>query len=206
MMELGEDALREQAEAFGFGDEITVPQEVTPSRLGEIEGDAALAQTSIGQRDVRVTPLQMAMVAAGIANDGVVMAPYLVATERDANLQVVSETQPREYSTAVSPQVAETMTAMMVEVVANGTGTRAQIPGVSVAGKTGTAESGVDDGTAASNPHAWMVAFAPADDPQVAVAVLVANGGTPGQSEYTGGSLAGPIAADVMAAVLAGAS
>lgn len=202
-IDLGEDALREQAEAFGIGQDLEVPLTVTPSRLGEIESDAALAQTAIGQRDVRVTPMQMAMVASGIANDGVVMTPYLVATERDASLQVVSETRPQEYSTAITPEVAQTMTDMMVEVVANGTGTRAQVPGVSVAGKTGTAESGIDDGSAAANPHAWMVAFAPAEDPQIAVAVLVANGGTPGQSEYTGGSLAGPIAANMIAAALA---
>lgn len=205
-IDLGQDAIRDQAAAFGFGTDLSIPLTVTPSRLGEIIDDAALAQSAIGQRDVRVTPLQMAMVAAGIANDGVVMTPYLVATERAADLTVVARTEPRELSTAVTPEVAATMTDMMVQVVASGTGTRAQLSGVTVAGKTGTAESGIDDGTERANPHAWMVTFAPAEDPKVAVAVLVVHGGTPGQTDYTGGALAGPIARDVMAAALGRAS
>lgn len=205
-IDLGVDAIRAQAQAFGFETPLDVPLAVTKSRLGEVVDDAALGQTAIGQRDVRVTPMQMAMVAAGIANDGVVMQPYLVATERAADLTIISRTSPREFSTAVTPEVAETMTQMMVAVVDGGTGTAAAIPGVSVAGKTGTAESGFDDGTERSNPHAWMVAFAPAEDPKVAVAVLVANGGTPGQSDYTGGALAGPIARAVLEAALGSAS
>lgn len=203
MIELGPQALKDQAAKFGFGSPLDIPLPVTPSRLGdELDVPSVLGQSAIGQQSVRVTPMQMAMVAAGIANDGVVMKPYLVATERDANLSVVATTSPRELSTAVTPEVAEQIKGMMVDVVANGTGRAAAIPGVTVAGKTGTAESGVDDGTAASNPHAWMVAFAPAEAPRVAVAALVVNGGTPGQGEYTGAQLAGPIVRSVLQAAL----
>lgn len=130
------------------------------------------------------------------------MRPYLVATERDANLAVVARTSPSVFSEPITPEVAATMTDLMVGVVENGTGWRAAIDGVSVAGKTGTAESGIDDGTAASNPHAWMVGFAPAEDPKVAVAVLVVNGADPSSGDYTGGQLAAPMARQVMEAAL----
>lgn len=205
-LDLGADAIRDQADAFGFGDQLAIPLTVTPSRLGPIADEAALGQTAIGQRDVRVTPLQMAMVSSAIANDGVLMRPYLVATTRDANLTVVSKTSPSELSTPITPEVAATMTQLMEGVVTSGTGRRAQISGVQVAGKTGTAESGFDDGTARSNPHAWFTGFAPADDPQVAVAVLVVNGADPAAGDYTGGALAAPIARSVMAAALGSGS
>lgn len=205
-LDLGAEAIAEQAEAFGWGRELDIPLTVTPSRLGDLEAlaadQAALGQTSIGQRDVRVTPLQMAMVASAVANDGQLMRPYLVATERDANLAVVARTSPSVFSEPITPEVAATMTDLMVGVVENGTGWRAAIDGVSVAGKTGTAESGIDDGTAASNPHAWMVGFAPAEDPKVAVAVLVVNGADPSSGDYTGGQLAAPMARQVMEAAL----
>lgn len=199
---LGEQAIRDQAEAFGFGQELSIPMSVTTSRLGEIESEAALGQTAIGQRDVRVTPMQMAMVAAGIANDGEVMTPYLVATERAADLSVVAETDPSLFSRAITPEVADMMTEMMVNVVENGTGRRAQISGVDVAGKTGTAQSGFDEGTVRDNPHAWFTAFAPAEDPKVAVAVMIVNGADPDSAEYSGGQLAAPAARAVIEAVL----
>lgn len=208
--DVGAEALAEQAAAFGWGRELDIPLTVTPSRLGDLDqlaaDPAALGQTAIGQRDVRVTPLQMAMVASAIANDGTLMRPYLVATERDANLAVVGRTSPQVFSEPVTPEIAETMTQMMVGVVDNGTGWRAAINGVSVAGKTGTAESGLSDGTPASNPHAWMVAFAPAQEPTVAIAVLVVNGADPGSGDYTGGQLAAPIARAVMEAALGSGS
>ncbi|PWD51149.1 cell division protein FtsI [Serinibacter arcticus] len=199
---LGEQAIRDQAEAFGWGAELSVPLTVTPSRLGEIESEAALGQTAIGQLDVRTTPMQMAMVAAGIANDGELMTPYLVATERAADLSVVAETSPDLFSEPVTPEVARTMTEMMVNVVANGTGSRARIDGVDVAGKTGTAESGFDEGTVRDYPHAWFTSFAPAEDPQVAVAVVLVNGADPNNAEFSGGQLAAPIAKAVIEAVL----
>ena len=196
-MDLGDDALREQAERFGFDDaSLTIPMSVTASRFPAEANAPQTAQSAIGQFDVAATPLQMAMVSAGIANDGKVMRPYVVERVRAANLSVVSQTKPEVLSTAVSPGTAAQLTDMMVGVVANGSGTSAQIPGVQVAGKTGTAQTADD-----AAPHAWFTAFAPADDPQVAVAVLVEHGGSAG-SEATGGRVAAPIARAVIQAVL----
>nr|AIA86868.1 transpeptidase [uncultured Oceanobacillus sp.] len=132
--------------------------------------------------------------AATIANDGVRMQPYLVSQVRDPELAVVSTTEPTALNRAMSSPTAAALTEMMVSVVESGTGTAAQIAGVSVAGKTGTAESG-------EAPDAWFTGFAPADDPQVAVAVVVEDGGSTG-SEATGGAVAAPIARAVIEAVL----
>ena len=187
---LGSDALRSQAQAFGFGDKLTIPMRVAQSRFVAQSGQALTADSAIGQASDSVTPLQMAMVAAGVANGGVVMRPYLVAQERAPDSSVVSETHPQQLGRAVSPQVAAELTSMMEGVVQGGTGKAAQIPGVAVAGKTGTAENVPGKPT-----HAWFICFAPAQDPQVAVAVIVENGGT-------GGVAAAPIARAVMQAVL----
>ena len=130
------------------------------------------------------------------------MPPCLVATEGAADLSVVAETSPGSFSQAITPEVAQMMTDMMVNVVENGTGKRAQIDGVAVAGKTGTAQSGFDEGTVRDNPHAWFTSFAPADDPQIAVAVMIVNGADPNSSEYSGGQLAAPVARAVIEAVL----
>jgi peptidoglycan glycosyltransferase len=138
----------------------------------------------------------MAMVAAGVANEGEVMRPYLVKEVQAPDLSVVRSARPDELSRAVSEEVAEQLTGMMELVVEDGSGRRAQIEGVRVAGKTGTAQH-----AQGRPPHAWFIGFAPADDPQVAVAVVVEDGGSLG-SEATGGALAAPIAASVMRAVL----
>lgn len=193
---LGGDALREQAAKFGFGDRLNVPMPVTPSTVPTGMNPPQTAQAAIGQFDVRVTPLQMAMVSAGIANKGVVMSPYAVKTVRSPDLDVLEQARPQELSEAVSEDVAAQLTRMMEKVVTSGTGTRAQIPGISVAGKTGTAQQGKGE-----PPHAWFTAFAPADDPKVAVAVVVEDGGKAG-SEAFGGRVAAPIAKSVMEAVL----
>ncbi|OLT54452.1 penicillin-binding protein 2 [Cellulosimicrobium sp. CUA-896] len=196
---LGADAMRDQAEAFGFDDDsLAIPMDVTASHFPTSEEATpdGLARAGIGQGDVRVTPLQMAMVSAAIANDGVLMEPYTVDTIRDPDLDVVQQRDPQRLSTAVSPSTAEQLTQMMVGVVQNGSGTAAQMPGIQVAGKTGTAEN-----DPAKAPHAWFTSFAPADDPQVAVAVIVENGGSSG-SEATGGAVAAPIARAVMEAVI----
>jgi peptidoglycan glycosyltransferase len=138
----------------------------------------------------------MAMVAAGVANGGEIMTPYLVREVQAPDLSQLSQTQPQSYKRAVSADVAKQLTAMMELVVSSGTGTAAQIPGVTVAGKTGTAQHATG-----AAPHAWFISFAPAQDPQVAVAVLVEDGGSVG-SEATGGRVAAPIARAVMRAVL----
>jgi penicillin-binding protein A len=195
---LGDDALREQAEKFGFDQtDLTVPMRVAASRYPEDPNEAQTALSAIGQESVRATPIQMAMVASAIANGGTLMTPYLVQTVRTANLDVVSEAEPTELSQAVSAGTAQQLTDMMLGVVQSGSGTSAQIPGVQVAGKTGTAQTGVEGDA----PHAWFTGFAPADDPQVAVAVIVEHGGSVG-SEATGGRVAAPIAKAVMQAVI----
>jgi peptidoglycan glycosyltransferase len=196
-LELGDDALREQAEKFGLNRDVDIPMPVARSVFPENLDPPQTAQSAIGQFDVRTTPLQMAMVAAGIANRGVVMTPYLVEKVTGPDLQVLNRTTPQELSEAVSPLVAAQLTRMMVDVVEQGTGTNAQISGVQVAGKTGTAQLG-----GGRNPHAWFVSFAPADDPKVAVAVVLENGGSDAQLEVSGNRLAAPIARQVMEAVL----
>ncbi len=196
-MTLGEQRLREQAEAFGLGSSgLRLPQPVATSVFPTDLTQAQLAQSAIGQFDVRVTPLQMAMVAAGIANGGEIMRPYLVKQVLAPDLKPLSLSSPSVLRRAVSAQVAQALSAMMELVVTNGTGGRAAIPGVRVAGKTGTAQH-----LKGQAPHAWFVGFAPANDPQVAIAVLIEDGGNLG-SEATGGKLAAPLARAVMQAVL----
>ena len=195
-LDLGDDALRAQSEKFGFNQAFQIPMRSVASRYPEDPDLPQTALSAIGQFDVRATPLQMALVGAAIANRGVLMAPYLVQEVRAPDLSVLDTTQPRSLGEAVSPQTAAELTQMMVQVVEQGTGTNGQIPGVRVAGKTGTAQQG-----GGRPPHAWFVSFAPADtDPQVAVAVVVEDGG--GQLEISGNGLAAPIAKAVMEAVL----
>jgi peptidoglycan glycosyltransferase len=196
-LDLGDDALREQAERFGFDAPLSVPLRVTPSRFPEDPDLPQTALSAIGQYEVRATPLQMAMVSAAIANGGEQMEPYLVRTVRSPDLEVVEEASPSVLRTSVSAGTAAGLRDMMVQVVEDGTGTAARIPGVQVAGKTGTAQTTDDEA-----PHAWFTAFAPADAPQVAVAVVVENGGSSG-NEATGGRVAAPIARAVIQAVLA---
>lgn len=195
-LELGGEKLRAQAAKFGFGDALQIPLRVDPSSVPADLNEPQAAQSAIGQYEVRTTPLQMAMVAAGIANQGSVMTPYLVQSVRSADLEVIETTTPEELSRAVEPRTAEILTKMMVSVVENGSGRRAQIDGVSVAGKTGTAQHDLD-----KPPHAWFISFAPADDPKVAIAVVVEDGGVRG-SEASGARTAAPIAKAVMEAVL----
>jgi peptidoglycan glycosyltransferase len=153
------------------------------------------AFAGIGQGDVFVTPLEMALAASGVANNGQIMQPHVADRITDGDDNSVKSIDPKAWRTAMSPQVAATVTQLMISVVEGGTGTAARIPGVSVAGKTGTAQN--ETGA----PHAWFVGFAPAEDPQVAVAVIVEHGGDVG-SEATGGKVAAPIAAQMMRTVL----
>ncbi|MFM7224279.1 MAG: penicillin-binding transpeptidase domain-containing protein [Actinomycetota bacterium] len=162
---------------------------------------AGFMQDAIGQNQVAVTPLAMAMVAAGIANGGLLMDPRFVACVKDPTDRVVSRTGPSAYRRATNPTVAAEVTRFMRGVVEDprGTGTAARIPGVAVAGKTGTAET-----APGARPHAWFIAFAPAEAPRYAVAVLVENGGGADAPDgATGGRIAAPIARDVLAGLLA---
>ena len=197
-LDLGRDALEQQASAFGFGQEYLEglggqAASVFPDDLNEPN----TALSAIGQFEVRATPLQMAQVVATIANNGQGMRPYLVDEVRAPDLSVLEKTDPEEMpERAMSAQSASELTQMMVEVVDRGTGSTAQLPGIKVAGKTGTAQSAAD-----RPPYAWFVSFAPADDPQVAVAVLVEDAGVE-RDTISGSGLAAPIAKRVMEAVL----
>ena len=200
---VGEPKLRAQAEAFGIGEsDDAVPLPVSPSSIGPIPDVAALMQSGIGQRDVRLTPLQNAEIVATIANGGVRMAPYLVKEIQAPDLTPLDVTAPQRLGQAVPTTVSQTITQMMIGSEARTLGGN-KITGVQIASKTGTAEHGAN--SKQTPPHAWYVAFAPADNPQVAVAVLVENGGNEGL-EATGGSVAAPIGRSVIASVLGSAS
>ncbi|BBY03492.1 D,D-transpeptidase PbpA [Mycobacterium seoulense] len=196
----GADALRSMAHSFGLDTTPSViPLQVAESTLGIIPDAAALGMSSIGQKDVGLTPLENAQVAATIANDGVTMQPYLIDSLKGPDLATISTTVPYQQRRAVSTQVAAKLTELMVgaEKVAQQKGA---IPGVQIASKTGTAEHGTDPRN--TPPHAWYIAFAPAQTPKVAVAVLVENGGD--RLSATGGALAAPIGRAVIQAALQG--
>jgi peptidoglycan glycosyltransferase len=194
----GADALRGTARAFGLDSALLpIPLQVAESAVGPMSDQAALGMSSIGQKDVAMTPLQNAVVAATIANDGVRMAPYLVDDLKGPDLANISTTTPQEVRRAVSSQVATTLTDLMIGAE-QATQQKGAIAGVQIASKTGTAEHGTDPRN--TPPHAWYIAFAPAKAPKVAVAVLVENGGD--RLSATGGALAAPIGRATIAAAL----
>jgi len=187
----GAPAILGTARAFGLG---RAPRFDLPTAAGHLPdlrtlGQRGLAQVSFGQGSLLVTPLQMALVAEVIANHGVLMRPFLLSQLRTQDGRILASYAQRGSQDVIAPHLAAEVAADMVRVVQSGTGTAAQIPGVQVAGKTGTAE----------NPHgathAWFIAFAPADRPTVAVAVLLENAGV-------GGQVAAPAARLVLAAAL----
>jgi peptidoglycan glycosyltransferase len=195
-VDLGQDRIRAMAELMGFGDEIAIPLSVTPSVYPTDLELSQLALTGFGQFDVRVSPLQMAMTTAAIANQGVIMKPQLVDQVVASNLNVLSQPEPQVFSSPMSRETAALLTRMMVDSVGYGAATNAAIPQVAVAGKTGTAENGPDD------PYTlWFTGFAPAGSPQVVVTVVVEDGGGIGQNG-TGNQIAAPIAKAVMKAAL----
>ncbi len=195
--ELGTEAMQEQAEEFGFNSTSLdgLPEQAESLYPGDMDPPQT-AMSGIGQSSVTASPLQMAMVASGIANGGSVMKPYLVDEVRTPELELLDKTEPTELSQAVSQDTARELTKALVATVDSGTATPAQIPGVDVAGKTGTAQSAPD-----RPPYAWFVSFAPATNPEVAVAVMVESANV-GRDEIAGGRLGGPIAKSVMEAVL----
>lgn len=204
-MSMDRDAVPAMARAFGFEQELSIPLEVTPSIAGLPLDAAQAAISSIGQLDVRATPLQMAMVSAGIANEGRVMTPYLVEQVIAPDLKVEQQFEPTVFSTPISESTASQLASMMEQVVADpeGTGHQAAIEGVRVAGKTGTAENGLDS-TGAERPYTlWYTGFAPVDNPKIAIAVVIAGGGGAAH-EYVGSSYDLPTAVGkrVMEAVL----
>ncbi len=197
-LDVGGPAMVERSEAFGFNQDVPFDLPAVSSRFPDIDFDQslpALAQSSIGQNDVAVTPLSMALVAAGVANDGVIMEPHVVDEVRDGEGDLVRRLDPTQWRRAVSPQTAATLQEAMREVVRTGSATRLQIDGVDVGAKTGTAQFGA---TSPLRSHAWVIAWAgpSGEAPTVAVAVLVE--GQEGASEATGGQVAAPIARAVI--------
>ena len=196
-LKVGQDKLRTQAQKFGFNARHLADLNGVASQFPDNLDQAQLALSSIGQFDVAASPLQIAMVSAAIANDGVVMEPYVVSRVQGPDLKALQTTQPKQVGVAVSPGNAEQLQQMMVEVVRNGTGGNAAISGVEVGGKTGTAQSDPK-----RKPFAWFTSFASVDkDPKVAVAVVVEDADIPRQ-DIAGGRLAAPIARAVMEAAL----
>ena len=197
--DLGKEKMLEEAKKFGFNDEIFMPVRAAASFYPEKMDRPGNALSSIGQFDTRATPLQMAMVAAGVANDGKLMRPYMVDSLRAPNLNTIDQTSPEQMSQPLSSENAGKLQDMMETVVKEGTGTNAQIPGATVGGKTGTAQHGVDN---SENPYAWFISYAKTDEGSpVAVAVVVESSDTL-RDDIAGGKLAAPIAKDVMKAVL----
>jgi peptidoglycan glycosyltransferase len=198
-LRLGAAKLVDQARKFGFDERVRFDIPFAEGHIPAAEDFKdqlpAVAFSAIGQQSVGANPLQMALVAASIANGGVEMFPRLIREIRDPSGRIVKRFAPTEFGHPISGRTAAELTAMMVSVVAQGTGTAAQIPGIDVAGKTGTAQ------TSSGSPHAWFTSFAPANDPRIVVAVVVLNGGSLG-SEATGGAVAAPIAKAVMEAAL----
>ena len=194
--QLGEQAIGDQAAKYGFGKPLSIPLKVTPSSYPKGMDKAQLAQSAFGQWEDRATPMQMAMVSAAIGNGGVLMKPNLVKRVLSPTLSTVEQMTPQQFSQPVSSKTASSVRDMMMSSVSTGAATNARIEGVDVAGKTGTAQNGAND------PYTlWFTGFAPAKDPQVAVAVVIENGGGLGQNGY-GNLVAAPIAKRVMEAVL----
>lgn len=194
-MELGATAIDDQAKKFGFESQFDVPMAAAISRFPVDPNQPQTAMSAIGQFDVRANALQMALVAAGIANDGVVMKPYLVSQLLGPDLTVLQNTNPVAFGRAMKSENAKILQDMMVGVVQNGTASKARISGLFVGGKTGTAEN-----VPGEPAHAWYVGFASADSAKIAVAVVLQNGG--GAAEVSGNALAALIAAAVMRAAL----
>lgn len=192
---LGADTLTAYADKYGFGTAPSLGLPVTPSRIKDPQtpwSGPLLASTGFGQGQLEVTPLQLGLVTAAIANHGTIMEPYLVARAATPGGTTVYQHSPTPWRQAIDAKTAATLTTMMVSVVDQGSGTAARLPGVQVAGKTGTAQVG---GTAA--PHAVFVAFAPANQPRFVVVVFVEHGGE-------GADVAAPIARTILQAALAG--
>jgi peptidoglycan glycosyltransferase len=204
---IGEEGMTEGAARFGFNDEIPFDlpapaRSVFPTDFPDDQGNGPLARASIGQGDVAATPLMMAMVAGAIANDGVMMVPNVLDRITDERGEVLEQPEPEVFTEAVGAGAASAMRGAMIGVVERGSGTAAQIQGVEVGGKTGTAQLGTDP----PSSHAWFIAFAgpPGGEAEVAVAVLIEA--QPGVSEVTGGRLAAPVARQVIEAVLRAAN
>lgn len=192
---LGQDRIRAQAELFGFGKEIRVPMVSTPSVFPEEMDDAQLGLSSFGQFDVRVSPLQMALVSSAIANGGLMMQPNLIESVISSNLSVIASPQPEVLAQPITAATADSLKKMMVQSVQKGVASNAAVAGAKVAGKTGTAENGKGE-----RVTLWFTGFAPSNDPKIAIALVIEDGGGR-DSGASGNRTAAPVARSFFKAV-----
>lgn len=190
-LQLGDKTLTSMAERFGFNSsqQWELPTKSSQIPLAGQMDQVELAWTAVGQGRVLVTPLQMALAGAVVANNGVMMKPFLVQKTADAAGKPLKETRPAVWKRVITAQTAAELSKLMEEVVQKGTGRRAAVSGVRIAGKTGTAE------TPTKKNHAWFVGFAPADSPRIVVVVMIEEGGL-------GGKIAAPLAGELIEAYL----
>lgn len=190
-LDLGRARMAKAFDRYGFSQPLESDIPENTGKLPEFSrlGDGDLAQTGIGQGSLLFTPLRMAMLASTFANKGIMMKPYLVQKITAPDGTVIRQTSPKKWLSPVDAKLAEQVAHMMVTVVKEGTGSSAAIRGVEVAGKTGTAEN------PHGSPHAWFIGFAPAENPQIAIAVILENAGS-------GGSIAAPVARQILAQAL----
>ncbi|MGC5034410.1 peptidoglycan D,D-transpeptidase FtsI family protein [Streptomyces sp. DT190] len=200
--DLGNEKMLKEAQEFGFGEEQFTPVRANASVFSDDMNPSQTALSSIGQFNTAATPLQMAMVASAVANDGKLMKPYMVDELQSPGLDPIEKTDPEELSQPLSAENAQILQSMMETVVDKGTGSNAKIDGVKVGGKTGTAQHGVDN---SENPYAWFISYAKNADGSapVAVAVVVEDDNAV-RDDISGGGLAAPIAKGVMEAVING--
>ncbi|MFJ8466474.1 peptidoglycan D,D-transpeptidase FtsI family protein [Streptomyces swartbergensis] len=198
--DLGNDKMLDMAKKFGFTEEQFTPVRANASVFSDNMNPSQTALSSIGQFNTAATPLQMAMVASAVANDGKLMKPYMVDELQARSVDTLEKNEPEELSQPLSSENAQKLQSMMETVVDKGTGSNAKIPGVTVGGKTGTAQHGVDN---SENPYAWFISYAKDSDGSapVAVAVVIEDDNAV-RDDISGGGLAAPIARNVMEAVI----
>ncbi|WP_405949265.1 penicillin-binding protein 2 [Streptomyces prunicolor] len=198
--DLGNAKMLAEAKKFGFDTEQFTPIRSSASVFSDKMNDSQTALSSIGQFNTAATPLQMAMVASAVANDGKLMKPYMVDKLQSSGVDTIAQTEPEEFSQPLSSKNAQILQSMMETVVEKGTGTSAKIPGVTVGGKTGTAQHGENN---SENPYAWFLSYAKNADGSspVAVAVVIEDDKA-NRDDISGGGLAAPIAKSVMEAVI----
>ncbi|MCX4858809.1 penicillin-binding protein 2 [Streptomyces canus] len=197
--DLGNDKMLEEAKKFGFTEEQFTPVRSSAPVFSDDMNPSQTALSSIGQYNTAATPLQMAMVASAVANNGTLMKPYMVDSLQAPNVDTLEKTEPEKMSEPLSPENAQILQSMMETVVQKGTGTTAQIQGVTVGGKTGTAQHGENN---SKNPYAWFISYAKVgDSAPVAVAVVVQDDNAV-RENISGSGLAAPIAKSVMEAVV----
>ena len=181
-IDLGNKSLKETAEKFYFNKDmpsvgLTIDNSRFPSYKSNEKGN--IAQSAIGQSAVLATPMEMALVASTVANDGIMMEPMLVKEILNSKGKSLKKIEPKRLEEMMSKETARTMKDLMKGVVAEGTGTNAAISGITVCGKTGTADHN-DDPNKQEAPHSWFIGFAPYENPQIAIAVIVEDGGVGG--------------------------